>query len=78
MFKIEQQPSKELTAVDKDVDYIDQVWDLTQEWESLWATWKVGLFKELVTNEMEVTAQGLYKKLNRLSRELKVSLTPKR
>jgi len=45
---------------------------LTREWEQLWAEWKVGLFDDLVTTDMEMTAQGLYKKLNKLSRELKV------
>lgn len=38
----------------------------------MWAEWKIGQFENLVTTEMEMTAQGLYKKLNKLSRELKV------
>ncbi|XP_076804743.1 dynein axonemal heavy chain 2-like [Clavelina lepadiformis] len=71
LFKIEQQSSKDLIALDKDLDNIDQVWELTKEWEALWAEWKVGQFKDLVTNDMEMIAQGLYKKLNRLSRDLK-------
>uniref|UniRef100_H2ZI86 Dynein axonemal heavy chain 2 n=1 Tax=Ciona savignyi TaxID=51511 RepID=H2ZI86_CIOSA len=69
LFKIEQQPSKELTNLDKDLDHIDQVWDLTKNWETMWDEWKVGQFKDLITTEMEMTAQGLYKKLNKLSRE---------
>uniref|UniRef100_H2ZI79 Dynein axonemal heavy chain 2 n=1 Tax=Ciona savignyi TaxID=51511 RepID=H2ZI79_CIOSA len=71
LFKIEQQPSKELTNLDKDLDHIDQVWDLTKNWETMWDEWKVGQFKDLITTEMEMTAQGLYKKLNKLSREVK-------
>nr|XP_039250408.1 dynein heavy chain 2, axonemal-like [Styela clava] len=71
IFKIEQQPSKDLTGLDKDLDHIEQIWELTKEWEGLWDEWKVGQFKDLVTADMEMTAQGLYKKLNKLSRELK-------
>lgn len=57
----------------QDLDSIETVWQLTQEWEGLWNTWKVGKFSELVTTEMETTAGHLFKKLNKLSRELKVN-----
>ncbi|XP_077988088.1 dynein axonemal heavy chain 2-like [Glandiceps talaboti] len=71
IFKIDQPPNKEVIALDKDLDYIEQIWTLTTEWEGLWNDWKVGRFNDLVTTDMESTAQQLYKKLNRLSRELK-------
>ncbi|XP_033636218.1 dynein heavy chain 2, axonemal-like isoform X2 [Asterias rubens] len=71
IFKIDQPPSKEIQQIDKDLDHLETVWQLTKEWEGLWNTWKVGRFHELVTTEMEMTAGQLYKKLNKLNRELK-------
>ncbi|XP_066267393.1 dynein axonemal heavy chain 2-like isoform X1 [Branchiostoma lanceolatum] len=71
IFKIEQPPSKEIAGLDKDLDFLEQVWELTKEWEGNWDEWKVGKFIELVTTDMEMTAGNLFKKLNRLSRELK-------
>ncbi|XP_030837708.1 dynein heavy chain 2, axonemal [Strongylocentrotus purpuratus] len=71
IFKIDQPPSKEIQQLDKDLDFIENVWQLTKEWEELWNTWKVGTFASLVTTEMEMTAGQLFKKLNKLSRELK-------
>ncbi|XP_071951094.1 dynein axonemal heavy chain 2-like isoform X2 [Antedon mediterranea] len=71
IFKIDQPPSKEILQLDKDLDNIATIWQLTKEWELLWSSWKVGKFSELVTTEMEQTAGVLYKKLNRLNRELK-------
>ena len=54
------------------MESIEAVWKLTQEWEGLWNNWKVGKFTELVTTEMEQGAGTLYKKLNKLNRDLKV------
>ncbi|XP_029437782.1 dynein heavy chain 2, axonemal isoform X2 [Rhinatrema bivittatum] len=71
IFKIEQPFSKELAALEKDLDSIQQVWDATKEWEQHWEEWKPGRFLSLQTDVMENVAQTLFKKLNRLGRELK-------
>ena len=61
-------------AIIQDLEMIETVWKLNQEWEGLWSDWKVNQFTELQTADMENNSQNLYKKLNRLSKELKVSL----
>nr|XP_015196051.1 PREDICTED: dynein heavy chain 2, axonemal isoform X1 [Lepisosteus oculatus]XP_015196052.1 PREDICTED: dynein heavy chain 2, axonemal isoform X1 [Lepisosteus oculatus]XP_015196053.1 PREDICTED: dynein heavy chain 2, axonemal isoform X1 [Lepisosteus oculatus] len=71
IFKIEQPSSKDILALDKDLDFLQQVWQITKEWESHWSEWKVGQFETLQTEVMESTAQALYKRLHKLSRELK-------
>ncbi|XP_053575482.1 dynein axonemal heavy chain 2 [Bombina bombina] len=71
MFKIEQPASKDLTAVERDLDSIQLVWEATKEWEQHWGQWKTGRFLTLETELMENTAQGLYRRLAKLSRELK-------
>ena len=72
IFKIEQPPSKDLQGVEKDLEHLEQVWAVTKEWEELWDSWKVGKFEELVTTDMETTSQLLFKRLNKLIREVKV------
>ena len=72
IFKIEQPPSKDLQGIEKDLEYLEQVWSVTKEWEELWDAWKVGKFEELVTTDMETTSQLLFKRLNKLVREVKV------
>ena len=72
IFKIEQTPSKDLQGLEKDLEYLEQVWTVTKEWKELWDEWKGGKFSELETGNMETTSQLLYKRLNKLVRELKV------
>ncbi|XP_040202767.1 dynein heavy chain 2, axonemal [Rana temporaria] len=71
MFKIEQPGSKEIQAMEKDLDALQLVWEATKEWEQNWGDWKSGRFLTLQTEIMENTAQGLFKRLSKLSRELK-------
>lgn len=71
IFKIEQTPSKDLQSLEKDLEFLEQVWIITKEWEDLWDSWKVGRFVELVTTDMETTSQLLFKKLNKIVREIK-------
>ncbi|XP_076145705.1 dynein axonemal heavy chain 2 [Alosa pseudoharengus] len=71
MFKIEQPHSKDIQTLEKELDSLQQVWEITQQWERHWDEWKVGRFSTLQTDSMDNTAQALYKRLNKLSRELK-------
>nr|KAG5688710.1 hypothetical protein BaRGS_029536 [Batillaria attramentaria] len=71
IFKIDQPPSKEIAALEKDLDTIEAIWEMTKEWEGHWSSWKVGKFVELQTSEMETQSVNLFKKLNKYSRELK-------
>ncbi|XP_044040597.1 dynein axonemal heavy chain 2-like isoform X2 [Siniperca chuatsi] len=70
-FKIEQTPSKSIWTLEKDIDHLQQVWEITQEWNANWNVWKVGQFATLRTESMESTAQDMFKKLHKLQRELK-------
>ncbi|KAM7377518.1 hypothetical protein PAMA_014021 [Pampus argenteus] len=70
-FKIEQPPSKSIQMLEKDIDNLKQVWEITQEWNTNWNIWKVAQFATLRTESMESTAQDMFKKLHKLHRELK-------
>ncbi|XP_069502374.1 dynein axonemal heavy chain 2 [Ambystoma mexicanum] len=71
IFKIEHPLSKELQALERDLEAITQVWEATKEWETNWAEWKVGGFQTLQTETMENVATVLFKKLLKLGREFK-------
>ncbi|KAL7983007.1 hypothetical protein Chor_013613 [Crotalus horridus] len=73
IFKIDQPASKDLQKLERELDYIQQVWEITKEWEVHWEEWKNGSFKTLKTEVMENTAFALFRKLNKLSKELKAS-----
>ncbi|ESP04959.1 hypothetical protein LOTGIDRAFT_184938 [Lottia gigantea] len=71
IFKIDQPASKEIASLEKELEQIETVWELTKEWEGLWSGWKVGQFLDLETADMETHSQSLYKKLNKFNKELK-------
>ena len=49
------------------------IWELGKEWEKSWEEWKVGQFASLQTEDMSFQAQGMIKRLTKISREIKVS-----
>uniref|UniRef100_A0A3Q1IX48 Dynein axonemal heavy chain 2 n=1 Tax=Anabas testudineus TaxID=64144 RepID=A0A3Q1IX48_ANATE len=70
-FKLDQPPSKSIRALEKDIDHLQEVWEITQEWNAKWNKWKTGQFATLQTENMESIAQDMFKKLHKLQRELK-------
>ncbi|XP_075968107.1 dynein axonemal heavy chain 2 [Anarhichas minor] len=70
-FETEQHPTKSIRMLEKDLDHLQQVWEITQEWNANWDIWKVGQLSTLRTESMGSTAQDLFKKLHKLQRELK-------
>lgn len=55
---------------------IETIWNLNKDWEGLWGDWKGNQFTQLQTENMENSSQSIFKKLNRMSKELKVRGTP--
>ncbi|XP_078389870.1 dynein axonemal heavy chain 2 [Cetorhinus maximus] len=71
VFKIDQPLSKELQNLERDLDFLQQAWEVTKQWEESWAEWKGGKFSSLQTHIMENTAMGYFRKLNKQSQILK-------
>ncbi|XP_069776189.1 dynein axonemal heavy chain 2 isoform X3 [Narcine bancroftii] len=71
VFKIDQPLSKELQALERDIDYLQQTWEVTKQWEDSWLEWKGEKFSSLMTQVMENTATSYYRKLHKLSQMLK-------
>lgn len=55
----------------KDLGAIELVWELTEQWDKAWEHYKAGNFWSIEMEDMEETANVLFRKLTRLSRELK-------
>ncbi|XP_053425879.1 dynein axonemal heavy chain 2 isoform X5 [Nycticebus coucang] len=71
IFKIEQPASKDLQNLEKELDALQQVWEITRDWEENWNQWKTGRFLTLQTEAMETMAHGLFRRLTRLAKEYK-------
>ncbi|KAK2860339.1 hypothetical protein Q7C36_004505 [Tachysurus vachellii] len=71
VFMIDQPASEDILSLENDLDYLQQVWGIAQQWETHWNEWKSEQFATLQTENMEITAQTMFKKLHKLSRDLK-------
>ncbi|XP_016786963.1 dynein axonemal heavy chain 2 isoform X2 [Pan troglodytes] len=71
IFKIEQPPSKDLQNLEKELDALQQIWEIARDWEENWNEWKTGRFLILQTETMETMAHGLFRRLTRLAKEYK-------
>ncbi|KAJ8936976.1 hypothetical protein NQ318_015640 [Aromia moschata] len=63
--------SLEMIRLEAELASLEVVWQLVDEWDHAWDSYKSGGFWSIETAEMEETAQNLFRKLTRLSRELK-------
>ena len=72
IFKIDQSPNKDVITLDENLESLETIWELYAQWNELYNGWKVGMFKNLVTDEMELTAQQMLKKITKTVREIKV------
>ncbi|XP_078792424.1 dynein axonemal heavy chain 2 isoform X2 [Oryzias latipes] len=70
-FQIKDTPSKSIQVLEKSLDKLQQVWEITKEWDENWNRWKLGRLASLQTESMEDAAQDLLKKLQTLQKELK-------
>lgn len=47
------------------------IWQLVDEWDTAWEKYRTGEFWQIQTAEIEETAQKLFRRLTRLSKEFK-------
>ncbi|XP_076295130.1 dynein heavy chain 2, axonemal kl-2 [Lasioglossum baleicum] len=71
IFGISHPDNSELMQLEKDLAAIELVWQLTREWQEAWERYRTENFWRIEMEEMDNTANVLFRKLNRLSRELK-------
>ncbi|XP_017772772.1 PREDICTED: dynein heavy chain 2, axonemal [Nicrophorus vespilloides] len=71
IFELSLMESQDLNALEKEMLTLEIVWGLTEEWDIAWNKYKTGEFWGIQTDDMEETAQTLFRKLTKLARELK-------
>uniref|UniRef100_A0A3P9PK94 Dynein axonemal heavy chain 2 n=1 Tax=Poecilia reticulata TaxID=8081 RepID=A0A3P9PK94_POERE len=71
-FRIDQPPCKFVMAMEKDMDQLQEVWEISHEWDENWENWKVLHLSQLQTRTMEETGLDMYKRLRALQRDLKL------
>ena len=71
IFNIEHTKYLDLALVEKENSSLLQIWNIKQEWDKQWDTWKVINFEDLNFKEMEDTSSEIIFKVNQLSKEEK-------
>jgi dynein heavy chain len=72
ILKIDHPLSKDIQNLEKDIEALEQVWIVAKEWDDGYSVWKDSVFKTLETKDMDDVAQAQFKKLSKMSRELRV------
>ena len=71
IFNIPQPPYKEFVAMDKDLDLLERIWTLVEEWQGLYSVWKDGAFVDIRVEEMEEAAVRIGKNVQKMGRDIK-------
>lgn len=71
LFGLDRPVYKDIAAIEKDMDLLQQVWDLSHEWNEMWEEWKMGRFTELKVDIMEEASGKFNKKLQKLGKDIK-------
>eukprot|EP00961_Rhodomonas_salina_P162223 2185234-Rhodomonas_salina.1 len=71
LFGLDRPVYKDIAAIEKDIDLLEQSWSLVKEWDEMWEGWKTGRFTELKTEEMEEASGKFNKKLQKLGKDVK-------
>ncbi|KAG7305948.1 hypothetical protein JYU34_008511 [Plutella xylostella] len=61
----------DLQKMEKELEKLEEVWGLVNQWEESWEKYKNQTFWEMETDEMEDNVMFLFRNFNRLSRQLK-------
>ena len=71
LFGLDRPVYKDLASIEKDLDLLQQVWDLSNEWSDMYEDWKMGRFTDLNVESMEEASGKFNKKLQKLGKEIK-------
>ncbi|XP_050561707.1 dynein axonemal heavy chain 2 [Spodoptera frugiperda] len=61
----------DLLKMEKELEKLEEVWGLVNQWEESWEKYKTQTFWEMETDEMEENVMYLFRNFNKLSRQLK-------
>ena len=59
-------------ALPQELDQLEEVWKLAEQWDKGWKTWKDVSFKNVKSKELDDLSNSLFRKILKNSKELKV------
>jgi dynein heavy chain, axonemal len=71
IFELDKPDYKDLAAVSSQLELLDQVWQMTREWDNMWNDWKAGEFRTLRVETMDDAAQKFSRRVTKLGKEIK-------
>ncbi|KAE9255217.1 Dynein-1-beta heavy chain, flagellar inner arm I1 complex [Phytophthora fragariae] len=71
IFGIEESKNDGFVQTEKELELLQQIWALTDEWEVVWASWKNKVFYEIEVETMESTAAQFFKKVVKYGKDMK-------
>jgi dynein heavy chain, axonemal len=71
IFRIDHPFSKDIQNLEKDMEALEQVWLVAKAWDDSYGGWKLTVFNTLETRDMDDVAQTEFKKLVKMSRDLR-------
>ena len=71
VFKQESTPNKEISTISADLDNLQQIWTLYQDWSNTWDAWRTQPFLSLDAAEMEESVQKFMKRLLKCPKDTK-------
>lgn len=61
VFNIKIPENQDLKRMDKELQILEEVWDLADQWEEAWLGYKYGSFWDIKTDDMEELANTLFR-----------------
>lgn len=61
IFDINLPENQDLRRLDRELQILEEVWDLAAQWEDAWLGFKYGSFWEIKTDDMEDVANTLFR-----------------
>ncbi|TYZ61865.1 hypothetical protein PybrP1_000798 [[Pythium] brassicae (nom. inval.)] len=71
IFGIDESRNEGFAQTEKELELLQQIWALTDEWEGVWASWKNKVFYEIEVESLESTAAQFFKKVVKYGKEMK-------
>ena len=71
LFKMMVYQLEDITEMDRELELLDEIWDLKAKWDSQWETWKTTRFLDLKVDIMTEVGNGFIERLKELEKSMK-------
>lgn len=71
LFKMQVYALEDISEMDRDLELLDEIWDLKTKWDVQWETWKTTRFYDLKVEVMTEIGNGFIERLKELEKSMK-------